>query len=228
MIAVVIPTINCRPYLEKAVASLEPYWDRLTLLDNGSTDDTPHWMSGLAHPISTIRLIRNIGVAPAWNLLIGQAFRRGADQVVVLNHDLEVEPDTIAVLAARNRAGLALPTVHPVADFARPVEHGVARPGDFCGFLITPAVVDRVGWFDEAFEIAYCEDLDYELRCLNAGVPHGRCLDARVRHAGSAAITYGQVEFEAAFQRNQAYFQRKWGMHHEVARQRIRAAGAPT
>ena len=245
MMVAIIPTINCLKYLKQTIASLPPDVIDLTIvIDQASTDGTGDWLRRQPE-ILTLTQRRNIGVAPAWNLGILSAIHVGATHIAVLNHDIILAPDTLHRLVAWSEAGLAVPTVKPIphnSEFStpcipprsigpmfddRPRERWVTRPGDFCGFLVTPDVIDRVGWFDERYETAYIEDLDYELRLLEAGVSHGMAHDALVYHYGSRAIWEGGVENGAAFRKNVAYFQRKWGMFHEIARRKIAGAGPP-
>jgi N-acetylglucosaminyl-diphospho-decaprenol L-rhamnosyltransferase len=239
-LAVVVPTINCLKYLQRMLASLPHRGELVIVIDQASTDDTPQWLA--AHPeFLTLTQDKNIGVAPAWNLGIVSALHTGATHIAVLNNDIILEPSALDRLVAWEQRGVRVPTVKPIAlgrSTAVPVEnqipwgefpeqHWVSRPGDFCGFLITRAVVEAIGFFDEHYEIAYGEDLDFEMRLLRAGLPHGMCHDARVYHFGSRSVLEGGVENGPEFRNNVKYFQRKWGMHHEIARRLIAQAGPP-
>lgn len=231
MLAVVIPTINSIRYLQQTIASLPDLELTVIVIDQASIDGTGAWLKTRPEIITLSQRV-NIGVAPAWNLGILSALHLGADYVAVLNHDIVLARDTLPTLVYWHGRGVSLPTVRAVprksleSTFMR--QRWVSRPGDFCGFLITRAVIDKVGWFDEKFEIAYMEDLDYEMRCLRAGVQHGSCHDALVHHYGSRAVYEGGVDNGPSFRKNAAYFERKWGMHYEVARRQIAAAGPPT
>ena len=165
----------------------------------------------------------------------------GAKYVAVLNNDIILAPYTLERLVAWIDSGLWVPTVKPIVspdlDVALleppiaweqyPGQPWVSRPGDFCGFLVTRRVVDTIGWFDEAYLWAYCEDLDFEMRLIKAGLPHGMCHDAQVYHFGSRSILEGGAQNNAQFFKNAAYFQRKWGISHEAARRYIASAGPP-
>lgn len=230
MLAVVIPTINCLKYLKETLASIPDLGQTTIVIDQASTDGTGEWLKDRSD-IITLTQKRNIGVAPAWNLGIMSALHLGAQYVAVLNHDIVLADDTLPALVYWHGRGVGLPTVRAVPreclDDGMLRHHWVSRPGDFCGFLITQDVIDRVGWFDEKYETAYCEDLDYEMRLLERGVSHGSCHDALVYHYGSRAVYEGGVNNGPSFRKNSAYFERKWGVHYEIARRQIAAAGPP-
>lgn len=231
MLAVVIPTINCIRYLQETIASLPNQGETVIVIDQASIDGTGAWLRTRPEIITLSQRV-NIGVAPAWNLGILSALHLGADHVAVLNHDIVLAQDTLSTLVDWQKQGIRLPTVRAVArgslHQSMTRNRWVSRPGDFCGFLMTREVIDRVGWFDEQYEVAYCEDLDYEMRCLRAGVSHGSCHDALVFHYGSRAVWEGGVNNGSSFRKNAAYFERKWGMHYEAARRQIASAGPPT
>jgi len=92
------------------------------------------------------------------------------------------------------------------------------KPGDFCGFLVTKFTMDRVGPFDENFEVAYCEDIDWALRAKQKGCIVATCEDAPVFHWGSRTIVEGGVDNGPSFIRNAEYFRRKHGLSYEEAR----------
>jgi N-acetylglucosaminyl-diphospho-decaprenol L-rhamnosyltransferase len=233
-LVVVVPTINNLKYLKAMIASLPSQGESVIVIDQASTDDTPQWLA--EHPeFITLTQEKNIGVAPAWNLGILSAFHIGATHVAVLNNDIILSPTALDRLVAWEGLGCWVPTVKPITVVpANPMpwnqvrlNRWVSRPGDFCGFLVTQKVIDIVGWFDEEYRLAYCEDLDYEMRLMRSGIPHGMCHDALVYHFGARSVVEGGVDTGLQFSKNAAYFERKWGMHHEAARRMIAQAGPP-
>jgi len=70
-----------------------------------------------------------------------------------------------------------------------------------------------VGEFDEGFKTAYWEDLDYVIRLKDAGVVHGRAMDALVLHYKSRTIHEGGVRPFPQQEMNRRRFIKKWGMH---------------
>jgi O-antigen biosynthesis protein len=243
MLAIVIPTINCLKYLKLVIGSLPHAGELVLVIDQASTDGTGAWLAE-QEDLLTLTQTRNIGVAPAWNLGLVSAFAAGATHVAVLNHDIILAPTALERLTGWVDRGLGLATVKPVPEMlshihpetgidprvwgAIPRQSWLSRPGDFCGFMVTRRAVDEVGWFDERYQVAYCEDLDFEMRLLERGLPHGMCHDALVYHYGSRAVWEGGVNNGESFRSNVAYFERKWGLHHEHARRLIASMGPPT
>ena len=74
--SVVLPTFNRRDSLPRALASVldQSFSDlEVWVVDDGSTDDTPAWLSAPADPrIKVLRLDRNVGQAAARNLGLDQ------------------------------------------------------------------------------------------------------------------------------------------------------------
>lgn len=85
---------------------------------------------------------------------------------------------------------------------------------DFSCFLIRRWVYEKVGPFDEKFEIAFCEDGDYDLRMYRAGI-RAYCLDLPFLHHGSMTIKNADDAEIRKIQRqadvNRRYFEKKWG-----------------
>lgn len=242
MLAVVIPTINCLKYLKLVIGSLPHAGELVIVIDQASTDGTGAWLAE-QDDLLTLTQKQNIGVAPAWNLGLVSAFAAGATHVAILNHDIILAPNALVNLMGWVDAGLVLATlkpapemlpwiqpeigIDPVAWERAPQRPWLSRPGDFCGFMVTRRAVDAIGWFDERYLIGYCEDLDFEMRLIAAGLHHGMCHDALAFHYVSRAIYEGGVNNGDAFRSNCAYFETKWGMHHEVARRLIATMGPP-
>ncbi|HEX2222888.1 MAG TPA: glycosyltransferase, partial [Thermoanaerobaculia bacterium] len=73
-------------------------------------------------------------------------------------------------------------------------------------------VVDQIGHLDEAFGIGMFEDDDFSLRMRQAGYRVVCAEDAYVHHVGQGSFqTLSRQEYDALWQRNQAYYERKWG-----------------
>ena len=92
----------------------------------------------------------------------------------------------------------------------------------FSCFMLTPEVVEKVGYFDESFYPAYFEDNDYAYRMSLAGLlTKVRQVKTGMKHIGSATITAFTPEQLAKhhrnFNKNSEYYTQKWGgqPHHE-------------
>ena len=75
------------------------------------------------------------------------------------------------------------------------------------------AVLDRVGPLDEAYGIGMFEDDDFAVRMRAAGFRVCCAEDAYVHHVGQAAFRkLSPEEYDRLWKKNQAYFERKFGV----------------
>jgi GT2 family glycosyltransferase len=101
MIAVVVLTWNGREDTLACLASLERVPDRpdaVVVVDNASGDGTLEAVAERFPDAHLVRSERNLGFAGGNNLGIERALELGADHVLVLNNDAEVEPGAIRSL----------------------------------------------------------------------------------------------------------------------------------
>jgi GT2 family glycosyltransferase len=218
-LAVVIPVLNCLEYTRQAIASIQfGAGDQLFVIDNGSTDGTPVEMEILQQrlPLIYIRHERNTGVAAAWNQGLKLAFQFGHDPVLVMNNDVVLAPDTVPALLRwhQKTGGIAsaqsVAALHALSLIDRRETFG--EPCDYSCFMISKAIVDKVGYFDEGYWPAYFEDLDYDCRAEQAGIPRGYCGDAIVCHYHSRTIHAGHIEnHDQYFAANRERFIARWG-----------------
>lgn len=118
-VAFVICSWNGR---EDTLACLESIqrvrWDRLTniVIDNGSTDGTTRAVSDRFPDTVLVRSEENIGASGGNNLGMRRAQELGADYVLVLNNDTEVDPGLVEALVAeaerRPDAGALCPLIY--------------------------------------------------------------------------------------------------------------------
>jgi GT2 family glycosyltransferase len=145
----------------------------VVVVDNGSPYEVPLAAKVYRYP-------ENKGVATGWNTGIRLST---APVVVVLNSDCRVEPgwDEALYEAVMDGRRIAFPyTDHcDGLGFASPDQGGTAG---WC-FMLTKAIYDEVGVFDEWFNPAFCEDTDYWHRAWQMGVELSPVPAARVVHA---------------------------------------------
>ena len=204
VIAVVL-SWNGREDTLACLRSLEGEDVEVIVVDNASEDGTADAVSG----VELIRNDRNLGYAGGMNVGIRRALERGADAVLLLNNDVEVEPGAVAALIdALDDAG----AVCPVIVFADEPERvwysgasfdprrgyngrhrtdlpaAVVATARACGaaMLVPRDALERVGLFDESL-FAYAEDTDWSLRASAAGFPLLVEPRSRVRHKVSAS-----------------------------------------
>jgi GT2 family glycosyltransferase len=204
-VTAVVLSWNGREDTLACLRSLEGEDVDVIVVDNASEDGTAEAVTGA----EVIRNERNLGYAGGMNVGIRRALERGADAVLLLNNDVEVEPGAVAALAgAAEGAGAVCPVI-VFADQPERVWYSGARfdprrgyngrhltglpgalseTGRICGaaVLIPREVLDQVGAFDESL-FAYAEDADWSLRARKAGYPLLVEPRSRVRHQVSAS-----------------------------------------
>jgi GT2 family glycosyltransferase len=198
VISVVIPNWNGRRWLATCLAALAAQprrADEVIVVDNGSRDGSPEYLSDEHPGVRVISLSDNTGFAHAANLGLHAA---AGESVALVNTDVELAPDwlarTAAALAAHPRAAavackmLSLQDPRIVDDAGDVLRRdGVCEqrgrfgpddgrwdtPGEVFGACAGAALYRRaavldVGGFHEPY-YAYLEDVDLSLRLRLAG-----------------------------------------------------------
>ncbi len=214
-VAVVIPTWNRSALLARALENLERQTypiDRVIVVDNGSTDDSADVAKRAGAQV--IRLATNAGFAAAVNRGIREA--AGSEWIAVLNNDVHLAPDWLAQILAKLEPGDAWFATGKLLDALAPEKIdgsfdavcrgacawrcGHGRPDSpfwsqprniqlapFTAAVFRAALFDRVGLLDERFE-SYLEDVDFGLRCAEAGLGGLYVPEAVAYHQGSATL----------------------------------------
>lgn len=162
------------------------------LVDNASEDGTREW--ACTRNLTTIFYTFQHSLAACWNNALAGLWRAGHSAALVINNDVELRPDCARILA-----GCPEPLVTGVSvdDPARLGLAGDRAPGDLYAaarphpdlscFLIRKECTEKIGWFDEGFDPAYCEDLDYHIRMHRAGL-RAVSLDLPFLHVRSSTL----------------------------------------
>jgi GT2 family glycosyltransferase len=147
-----------------------------------------------------VRNAKNEGFAGGMNIAMQQAFALGADLVFSINNDTVVDPDClrslVQALDADPSAGIAGPSImyykNPdriwlVGGYFNKLRAGIVVPGKGktiqeiptsttrvtfltgCAILLRRSVFEQVGKLDTSY-FFYSEDLDYDLRVVEAGM----------------------------------------------------------
>ncbi len=236
-VTAIIPTWNRRELVSAVVSDLlrqtQPP-DRILVVDNGSTDGTVEACERLGATV--LRMGRNAGFAAAVNHGIGFT---SAEWVVILNNDVQLHPDWLERLVSRAEAGgasFACGKLLQTADHSRMdgsfdllCRGGCAwRAGQgresgaiwnqarriyfvpFTAALFRRDLFDEVGYLDERFE-SYLEDVDFGLRCANAGREGVYVPDAVAYHMGSATLGAWSARMVRLLSRNQLLLMAKHG-----------------
>lgn len=107
-IAVLVPAYNEALHLQETVTGIPEFVDQIVIIDDASTDQTPHLSKQLASQrIHVIRHRRNRGVGAAVASGYHCAFGHGADVAVVMAGDGQMHPEDLQTLLQPILAGIA-------------------------------------------------------------------------------------------------------------------------
>lgn len=198
----------------------------ILVIDNASEDGTQAWLRSKVgqckHYFAQVCLPEQISLAGCWNLALKALWHGGWSHALVLNNDVEIRPDTYRMLLSHggpfvtcvsvdSRERMGVPgdrTIEELRERERP------HPDVSC-FLIRKEVTDKIGWLDEKFFPAYCEDLDLHIRMHQAGII-AVCLDLPFFHYGAGTLKRAnpgeQSRIRRGADRNRQYFFEKWGV----------------
>jgi len=215
-------TLNCLKYTQMTLGSIKskiPH--NIIIVDNASTDGTLQLLDDLSKFPNQIH-IRNkqrISLAKAWNMGLKRAMQDPEFKYAfVINNDIVFEDYCVDVLVKFVEEHPEYVIVSGVDRVPRQpvIDKVVDHVCDFSACLITRTCIEKIGFFDENFEGAYFEDNDYHTRVFRDGLKSCMVLAAGFNHFKSRTINEGMTPFEQGtqqvyFERNRAYFKRKWG-----------------
>lgn len=170
---------------------------RLLLVDNGSTDGTPHTVAQNFSNVEMIINNKNLGFAGGCNIGLQYALSQNADYILLLNNDTELDSMALRHMLDQTRpdVGMIAPKIYYHADPTRIWSIGgkchpltiektndargqldtgqwdAVRERDYlvgCAVLFSRRFLIEVGLFDERF-FMYYEDSDLSLRARRAG-----------------------------------------------------------
>ena len=254
-----MPVVNCLELTQAAIDSIGSPCN-IILIDNASTDGTPRWGEKLHNEqmlgqkkLIYVRNNSRKSVAASWNQGVKMAFEDPeCEYVAVLNNDIVLHKKTLDHLMKfmdktgylmvtgdniKDRMGidslLGLELPMPFTDYdCQEINEWRAEGPDFSCFLICRETIRVIGWFDENFEGAYCEDQDYHARSSMArkhiekhndqGIPAGRVHFKRLScapyfHYASETLKRNpelRLDISSYHGRNQGYYIRKFGGEH--------------
>ncbi len=212
------------PCLESLLRVSDPPLD-IIVVDNGSTDSSPEIVRQGFPGVELIENGENLLFAAGNNVGIEAALERGAEFVLLLNNDTEVDPGFASemLLAFSDPAvGVAGPKIYYHDDPERiwyggggfnrftgvPFHRGLRRmEGSFedtpcetgwvtgCALMARREVFVQIGHLDPSYTI-YCEDVDFCLRAAAAGWSLRYVPSARLWHKVSSSSGGGMTPFK--------------------------------
>jgi len=183
---------------------------QVLVVDNASFDGAIERVRDEFPQVHVLQLERNTGYAGGNNAGIRKALVLGADQVLILNSDVILDPPAVELLSQAMGSGVAVagPTVYDMDTPARvqsagclrrewsstfrvldDVPESASRGVDYvagCALLMSRAAVESVGLFDDSL-FAYCEEVDWCLRAGQRGYRVVHVPAARVWHRRGAS-----------------------------------------
>ena len=243
LVYVIILSWKQRDYTLACLASLsqlEYSRHRIVVVDNGSADGSPVLIEERFPKVILIRNERNLGFCEGNNMGIRHALQHGADYVLLLNSDTEVDPRFLTILVetaeADERIGMAGPMVCYYDDpqriwsagglieglaVPRTLRHNQIDDGqdeavmdlDYvagCALLVKASVIQHIGLLDARF-FAYHEDADWCTRARMAGFRVVYVPQARVWHKVSPGARDHSPHHIYFMTRNRLLFLKKYG-----------------
>ncbi|MCW1247325.1 glycosyltransferase [Pseudomonas sp. SAICEU22] len=211
---------------------------QLIVVDNGSQDGTADYLERLRNEVPTVKVILNPdnrGFATANNQGLREA---DGDILLLLNNDTIVPGGWLDPLVMHLREpsiGLVGPVTNAVGNEAKieisytDIQQMQAFADRYTGahkgrsfdiqmlamFCVAfrRGILEEVGYLDEAFGIGLFEDDDYSRRVQAAGYRTVCAEDSFIHHYGQASFRklIASGEYQALWDKNQAYFESKWG-----------------
>lgn len=239
---IIVTTNDQRIHLQNCIDSIyehtpEPF--EIIIIDNASTDDTAQYLKTLTGKIRYRIFTSNLGFAGGTNQ--GLKLARGKT-MLFLNNDTIVTKDwlknMLTCLNSNEKFGLVGPVTNYISgeqlietNYTSTEEmHRFAEAfnksdpakwqmtGRLTGFcvLMRREVFDRLGYFDEGFEIGNCEDDDFGFRARMMGLELIIAKDTFIHHVGSVSIKALGERFEEVYSKNLDFYSRKWGDTHSL------------
>jgi GT2 family glycosyltransferase len=228
-VTIVIPTWNRAALLGQALENLARQTypiDQVIVVDNGSTDDSAAVAARAGAQVVT--LASNAGFAAAVNRGVQEA---NAEWVSVLNNDVTLALDWLERLMSELestgawfatgkllisqtperidgsfdavcRGACALRCGHGRLDSPLWNQRRTIQLAPFTAAVFRAELFERVGFLDERFE-SYLEDVDFGLRCAEAGFGGLYVPEAVAHHQGSATLGQWHPDTVRRISRNQ-------------------------
>ncbi|HRY82528.1 MAG TPA: glycosyltransferase family 2 protein [Candidatus Moranbacteria bacterium] len=240
---IIILNYNGKDFIKKTLASVfrinYPNFE-VVFVDNNSVDGSFELIKREFSKITLIKNSENLGFSAGNNIGIEYALERGADYILLLNYDTEVENNFLVSLVEMmeedKKIGIASPLIFE-SDGLRIwfsggkinwlkmksiQERNTLRENYFgsdyisgCAMLIRAEVFRRIGLFDEKYFL-YWEDADFSFRAKKEGYRLAVCLKSRILHLEKSQekkenkIYWLVLSGLIFFRKNSSLFLRPW------------------
>lgn len=201
-----IPVLNRGDMLLRCIRSIDFPIEKLVLVNNGDDQSVAAAIEQLEGEsdfnIRSYKPPFNLGCGPSWNWIIKN---NPAPYWLLVGNDIEFTPGDL----------------QKIAEFVDAHPDYVIMPANWGHslFAVTPACIERVGWFDPNFYPAYCEDQDQMYRIKLADAPWQDVPDVHAIHGepplwGSTTVWSDPVLNKLCAKtqaNNHRYYEIKWG-----------------
>ena len=192
--AIGIPTLNRIDLLYPSILLyLRDFPDtHIYVLDNGNQDTSK---IKYAH-VHIMKNEQNVGVGASWNMLCNVIFANHP-YALILNDDVYLGKRTADIKELIEKKKYK-------GAFLRAVP-------DWCAFIISKSIYEKVGRFDECFMPAYYEDMSYERRMFLQGIPIIKTPSLIPYVYNSSKTLEKMPELQEASKRNKELYVEMWG-----------------
>ncbi len=237
-VSIILAAYNALNYSKACLQTIRKYTPegyQLILVNNGSTDDTKDFFDRIpgAHVIHNTK---NLGFPGGYN----QGMRAASTKYLLLiNNDCLVShnwlDNMLSCALSERDIGIVGPLSNRVPtrqrvdkefknmdefyafteEFNRPDSSKwfpVSRLSGFC-FLIRKEVVEKIGYFDEAFGAGTHEDVDYCLRARNAGFKLFCAGDVFIHHFSHQTFIANNIDLQEIYHYNKYLLNQKWSLY---------------
>lgn len=240
MVSIIMLTYNALTFTRQAVESVMQHTDypfELIIVDNGSDNETVHYLKEIEDTYANVHIIfnkKNKGFAAGNNQGAKQAFGK---YLMFLNNDVLVSDgwlkSLVAALQKDERIGMVGPITNlisgrqmvtdvPYTDVAefpqfaakvRQINAGKLTPRRrLAGFavLMPKVLFEQVGSFDESFGSGNFEDDDLCLRVRQAGYALMVDESTYIHHFGSQTFKANKIDYAGSLDEKGRKFREKW------------------
>ncbi|MEK7990017.1 MAG: glycosyltransferase [Thiotrichaceae bacterium] len=232
---IIIPIYNSLAYVKTCIDSVLAHTDsnqyQLYLINDASDKTTSDYLENIAKNAENIHLIvnpSNSGFVKSCN--IGMLNGQSA-YILLLNSDVIVTPNWLFNLIKCAESDEKIASVNPVTNNAAQIDVAMTQGNNFydmnwrlqqifaektialdvvtgVGFclLLSRAILQQVGLFDEIYGKGYCEESDLCMRLTTQGYRTVITPDVYVYHQGQASFTHSHSRYIS----NRHIFDQRW------------------